>query len=259
MCTPLRPPHEELIGKPPDFPKVLYHERLLRGAAILNRPDFRRDFRPAFTSGKYGGSIVDTNEYVSSQGISFDFYPKEIGNVFEIKLTSSVYNYSGVRINIADNRLNLITGRSGVGKSTFLREYLPQYFERYAYINQKPLVGNANSNVATALDIFGNIIDVFAKQFKKDKLFFSNHTGSEGACPFCRGAGRIAYGNDFQNAAEIECKECAGTGFNQRLKLLKISGTSIFDIWKMTVDEGCGAFSSVDDIMPLSGSEALPG
>jgi hypothetical protein len=34
---------------PPDFPNALYHERLVRGAATLDRPTDRRGFGPAFT------------------------------------------------------------------------------------------------------------------------------------------------------------------------------------------------------------------
>jgi len=188
-------------------------------------------------SGRYGGRVIDADEYVESQSRYFDVHAKEIGSVFKIEFTNHIYAYSGVNINIAENRLNLITGRSGVGKSTLLREYLPQYFEKYSYINQKPLVGNANSSVATALDMFGSIIEIFAKQFKKDRLFFSNHTGSEGACPFCSGAGKISYGSDFQDSTQIECKECNGTGFNNKLKQFMIDGLSILDIWGMTIDE----------------------
>lgn len=188
-------------------------------------------------SGKYGGSIVNTDRYIQSQSTSFVFYPQKIQNVIKIKIENPVYEYSGINIDIAENNLNLITGRSGVGKSTLLREYLPQYFDKYVYINQKPLVGNTNSTVATSLDIFNNLSDFFAKKFKKDKLFFSNNTGSEGACPFCLGAGKISYGNDFNDSTQIECKECNGTGFNQKLKLFKIDNLSILDVWKMTIDE----------------------
>ncbi|SHN71682.1 ATP-binding cassette domain-containing protein [Desulfovibrio litoralis] len=193
-------------------------------------------------SGKYGGSIINSDKYIQSQSVSFDFEPQPIRNILQIKLQNPVYKYSGISIDIADSCLNLITGHSGVGKSTLLREYFPQYFEKYAYINQKPLVGNSNSSVATALDIFSNISELFAKKFNKDKLFFSNHTGSEGACPFCLGAGKVFYGNDFQDTTQIECKECDGTGFNQKLKSFKIDGMSILNVWKMTIDE---AFSSL--------------
>lgn len=67
--------------------------------------------------------------------------------------------------------MNLITGYSGVGKSTLLREYLPQYFDSYLYINQKPMMGNKNSSVATALDIATRISEAFGKNIRRIRSF----------------------------------------------------------------------------------------
>ena len=66
---------------------------------------------------------------------------------------------NGFDISIAEGKLNLILGASGVGKSTLLREYFPQVFDEYLYISQKPLAGNIRSTVATAI----NVIKISAK------------------------------------------------------------------------------------------------
>lgn len=86
-------------------------------------------------------------------------------------INSNIYSFNGINVSIAMRCMNLIFGKSGVGKSTLLREYLPQYFENYAYISQKPLTGNSNSNVATILDIFVRITELFAKKYGKDRKF----------------------------------------------------------------------------------------
>lgn len=195
--------------------------------------------------GSDGGFIVDENTYLKSQKQNRDFNVFKSDRMIHIKLTSSIYGYKGVNVNFANECLNLVTGHSGVGKSTLLREYLPQFFEHYSYINQKPLNGNKNSSVATALDIFGNISDVFAKKHKKDRRFFSNLTGNDGMCPVCQGAGYIEYGYE-QNKIRMECQECEGTGFNKILKKYKVHDKSIFDIWKMTIDEACEFFKPLD-------------
>ena len=142
--------------------------------------------------------------------------------------------------------MNLITGYSGVGKSTLLREYLPQYFDSYLYINQKPLLGNKNSCVATVLDISNKISELYAKKHKKDKRFFSSLTGNDGMCPVCGGAGYIEYGDVYHQSTRIECGECEGTGFNKILKKYKIKGASIFDVWKMTLEEAVDFFEDTD-------------
>mgnify|MGYP000218559732 FL=1 len=44
----------------------------------------------------------------------------------------------------------------------------------------------------------------------------------------------------------VECRECEGTGFNKNLKKYKIKGKSIFDVWKMTLDEAIDFFEDID-------------
>ncbi len=193
-----------------------------------------------------GGYLIDSEEYLKKQRNVGMIEAPATGVLIDISIHNEVYRYKGVDVKIAENRLNLITGYSGVGKSTLLREYFPQKFEKYEYINQKPLQGNKNSSVATALDIAGKISEAFAKKFSKDKKYFSNQTGNEGMCPVCQGAGYIEYGSDRNMMTRLECSECEGTGFNKMLKKHKINGKSIFDIWKMTISEGIEYFDKVD-------------
>ena len=196
--------------------------------------------------GNDGGNLIDVEKFLKKQKSIVKSKPEGVDGETEIVLNSSIYKYEGVKVSVADNRMNLITGYSGVGKSTLLREYLPQFFESYLYINQKPLRGNKNSCVATVLDISTKISELYAKKHKKDKKFFSNLTGNEGMCPICQGAGYIEYGDDYHQSTRIECRECEGTGFNKNLKKYKIKGYSIFDVWKMTIDEAVEFFGDLD-------------
>ena len=196
--------------------------------------------------GIYGGKLIDEKKYMIEQQISKKFPIEKPEKLISIKIKNTIYNYQGVDIKIAVNRLNLITGRSGIGKSTLLREYLPQFFESYLYIHQKPLQGNKNSLVVTLLDFSTDIIEIFSKNFNKNKKFFSNSAGDDGACKNCGGAGYIEYSTDYDSVIKIECKECEGTGFNKELKRYKINDKNIFDIWKMTIEEAEIYFSDVN-------------
>ena len=195
------------------------------------------------SSGVNGGFIVDAQEYLKKQSVknSIDIFP--IKNIIHVNIRNSVYSYNGVDIELGKGCMNLITGRSGIGKSTLLREYFPQYFEDYLYITQKSLLGNKNSSVATALDIFTDISSLFSSKHKKDRRFFSNQTGCEGMCPVCKGAGYLEYGNGYDTKMQLLCKDCAGTGFNKVLKKYKLNGKTIFDVWNMTIDEAIVYFS----------------
>lgn len=196
--------------------------------------------------GNAGGNLIDAEEFFKKQSEVKRIIPPKAETQIKVELNSSIYKYKGVKVSFACNCMNLITGYSGVGKSTLLREYLPQYFESYLYINQKPLLGNKNSCVATVLDISNKISDLFAKKYKKDKKFFSSLTGNDGMCPVCAGAGYVDYGDDYHQITRIECRECEGTGFNKILKKYKIKGASIFDVWKMTLDDAVDFFQGTD-------------
>lgn len=187
--------------------------------------------------GRDGGRIIDTTEYLHDQQQKKDVkivFPK---SNLHIHLENSVYEYRGVDVSVGYECLNLISGKSGIGKSTLLREYLPQYFEQYTYINQKPLLGNKRSSVATVLNIYNQILEMFASAYKKDKHFFSNQTGCEGACSGCGGSGYLEYGYTQGLHTRLECRDCEGTGFNVKLKKYLLAGKSIFDIWNMTIDD----------------------
>jgi excinuclease UvrABC ATPase subunit len=237
---------EPLAGLSGDEKKVVYEnikELAIRHTLLIvdHHDIFYKDAGKIIAlgekSGKNGGNLIDEKKYIKSQNIKTDFMPQKEKELLRIQIINDVYDYTGIDIEILKNQLNLITGSSGVGKSTLVREYLPQYFENYSYINQKPLSGNSHSSVATVLDIYNTIIEGFAKKHGTDKYFFSNLAGCNGACPTCSGSGYVVYGNDFQDKVEMACKDCDGTGFNKNLKKYKIDGKNIFDVWFMTIDE----------------------
>ena len=196
--------------------------------------------------GKNGGQLIDARKYLQKESEERPFTVHRTNTVLTIKNMHPVYQYRGVDVSFLENSMNIITGSSGVGKSTLLREYLPQQFDDYLYINQKPLMGNKTSSVITALDLFGKVQDLFAKKTGKDRRLFSNQSGCDGACPICGGAGFIEYGYDNRTKTVLPCEECEGTGFNKILKKYKLEKKTMFDIWNMTVDEGIGFFDKLN-------------
>ena len=82
---------------------------------------------------------------------------------------------------------------------------------------------------------------MFSKEFCKEKGFFSNQSGKNGACSLCMGSGYLQYGT-----TKLVCGECNGTGFNKILKKYHINKKSLFDIWKMTIDEAVLFLGEID-------------
>lgn len=198
------------------------------------------------SGGNNGGFVIGKDGYLKSQRTKTDFFAPQCEQFLDISIDSKVYQYSGANIRVALNRMNLITGASGIGKSTLLREYLPQALDSYTYINQKPLLGNTNSSVATALGLLTRISSIFGSKFQKDSQFFSNLTGNAGCCKKCGGTGYVMYGDKNSSALMVECSECQGTGFDSELKKYTIDGKTLIDIWKMTIDEASDYFRTVD-------------
>ena len=199
------------------------------------------------SGGVNGGFIIDAKKYLAKQSIKNTINILPVQSMERVSIHNPVYSYEGVDIEIGKECMNLITGHSGIGKSTLLREYFPQYFDHYLYINPKPLLGNKNSSVSTALNISIDISNLFAVKHKKDRRFFSNQTGCEGMCPVCMGVGYIEYGNGYDEKIKLLCKDCAGTGFNKTLQKYRINGKNVFDIWNMTIDEAIEYFSGMDN------------
>lgn len=182
--------------------------------------------------GKNGGSIIDSEKYLAEQNVKFIVEKKPIEQMIHVKMKENIYHYKGIDIMVALNRTNLISGPSGIGKTTLIKEYLLRYFDKYIYMSQKAILGNQNSNVASLLGISTMIYKYFAEKFEKDKSFFSNISGKEGACSACNGAGYIEYEN-----GKLMCGECNGSGFNKKLSNYVIDEKSIIDVWDMTIDE----------------------
>ena len=207
--------------------------------------DAKKIFALGPGSGINGGELIDYKEYLKKEMIEREFPINPVSNTINVYIENEIYEYRGANLNIPDNALCLIMGRSGVGKTTLLREYFPQQFDSYLYISQKPIEGNSESSVATAIDIGNSISELFALKTKKDKSLFSNHFGDEGSCPSCGGKGFIEYRHDSQTSIRLKCEECDGTGFDKAIKKYHVNGKNIFDIWNMTIDEGISFFEPI--------------
>jgi len=186
--------------------------------------------------GASGGHLINAADYFARQ--RFDVRPSEfnIKSIANIHVENDVYGYKGAILDIEIGGITLLSGRSGVGKSILLREYLPLHFDSYNYVSQKLLLGGRQSCVATAIDAASPLEELYAKRFSKTKQFFSKQIGCDGACAACQGYGYLDIPG-LGLGRGVLCRECNGSGFNRRLEKFRIDDLSIVDIWGMTIDD----------------------
>jgi excinuclease ABC subunit A len=190
------------------------------------------------------------------------------GNIFNIKNLSA---------NVPLGKMNVITGVSGSGKSSFMYEILyknlqarlerrhrtvkifncetfsgTEYVSRVVMIDQGAIGRTPRSNPATYTGSWTHIRDLFAESEEarvrgwKASRFSFNVKG--GRCEACQGNGEIAVEMHFLPTVYVECDVCLGKRFMKETLEVKWKGKSIYDILKMTVEEALTFFYDIPAI-----------
>lgn len=192
------------------------------------------------------------------------------GDCIKIK-NARKHNLKGIDVNIALNKINVITGVSGSGKSSLifdvLVEALMNYykkgvkaegiegyekFDNVICMSQKPLSKGARSNIATYTDIYTDIRKIFEKQPEAkmsglDKKDFSFNVRG-GRCEHCEGQGTVELNMVLMPAMEVPCPVCKGKRFNKNVLEVKYKDKSITDILNTTCDNALPLFCDVPGI-----------
>ena len=167
-------------------------------------------------------------------------------------------------------KLNVVSGRSGTGKSSLVKGTLlkavqthlgievdnPAKFSsaknldalnKLIFIDHSPIGKTPRSNPATYLglsdhirDIFAKLPDSKAKGFTKSRFSFNNKGGR---CEFCQGAGKTQIGMHFLGNVDLLCGSCNGARFNNETLEIKYKGLSIAEIYKLSISEAVEFFS----------------
>ncbi|MFN2282795.1 MAG: hypothetical protein ACK2UQ_00110, partial [Anaerolineae bacterium] len=174
-----------------------------------------------------------------------------------------VRNLQDIDIPIALGRLNVITGVSGSGKSTFVEEVLtPSLSEGKAIgcrefalspstedalllpqpvlVDQSPIGRNPRSNPATYTKLANTIRDFWAEQTGLSPSHFSFNR-PEGACPTCKGLGAVEVRMRYLPSTWIPCADCDGKRFSDEVLAAKVQfgerHLSIADLYELSIGE----------------------
>ena len=181
------------------------------------------------------------------------------------------HNLVGDDVAIPLERLTVVTGVSGSGKSSFVHGVLygnvARIFgthpgevgscngieglaaiEGVELIDQSPIGRSTRSTPATYTKVYDHIRDVFAATQAARQLgwkaghFSFNVKG--GRCEMCEGEGSVTIEMQFLPDIQLPCESCHGSRFKREAQQILYNGKSIVDVLAMTVSEAMEVFAS---------------
>lgn len=236
------------------------------------------DYLDKLLSGKENKSNSRTISYLREENVIPLPEKRRDTNKGWIKIKGgNVFNIKNINAEIPLGRMTAITGVSGSGKSSFLYEILHKNLQarferkyrsakvfncaefsgtdnlsRAILIDQSPIGRTPRSNVATYTGAWTHIRDMFASTDEarlrgwKANRFSFNVKG--GRCEACEGKGLQAVEMHFLPTVYVTCDVCDGKRFDKETLKVKYKGKNVFEILKMTVEEGLTFFEDIPAI-----------
>lgn len=188
-----------------------------------------------------------------------------------VVLQAQANNLQKINVTFPLQKLIVVTGVSGSGKSSLVNEVLYQslkaslhykkphyvacekikgleHIDKVIHISQDPIGKTPRSNPATYTSVFDDIRDLFAatplakaKGYLKGRFSF-NVPG--GRCAKCEGDGIIKISMQFLPTVYITCEVCNGKRYNDETLLVRFKNKNIYDVLNMTVAEALVFFTN---------------
>ena len=183
----------------------------------------------------------------------------------------NINNISKMNVKIPLECFTLITGVSGSGKSSLIKEALKpsleQRFNGYTstkrnykeshintdkyskieFIDQNPIGKSSRSNPITYIKAYDDIRSLFANQklskSRNYKSGFFSFNVDGGRCDNCKGEGETTVEMQFMADVHLLCEECKGNRFKDEILEVKFLDKNISDILNLTVDEALTFFT----------------
>lgn len=203
-------------------------------------------------------AITNSNEKVRLSSVS-----KAAGNSIRF-FSCRERNLKNIDVQFQLGKLNVVSGRSGVGKSSLVKGTLLKAVQqqlrietgdspklnrhenldainKLIFIDHSPIGKTPRSNPATYVGLSDHIRDLYAslpesktRGFTKSRFSFNNKGGR---CETCQGAGKTQIGMHFLGNVDLVCGTCNGDRFNEETLQVRYNGLSIAAVYKLSINE----------------------
>ena len=180
-------------------------------------------------------------------------------------------NLKGIDVKFPLNVMTCVTGVSGSGKSSLVRDILYLAMKRHLgesaekpglfsglegdtdmikhvdFVNQNPIGTSSRSNPVTYIGAWDEIRKLLAnqqlaKQMGYTPAYFS-FNAEGGRCEECKGEGTVTVEMQFMNDLTLECEACHGKRFKSDILEVKYQGVNAYDMMEMTINQAVEFFT----------------
>lgn len=181
------------------------------------------------------------------------------------------HNLKGIDVSIPLHVMTCVTGVSGSGKSSLVRDILYLGMKRQLdqaadrpgefaamkgdineiksieFVDQNPIGKSTRSNPVTYIKAWDEIRKLMAnlplsKQMGYSAGYFSFNTDG-GRCEECKGEGTVTVEMQFMADLVLECESCHGQRFKKDILDVRYEGCNVNDILQMTVNQAVEFFT----------------
>jgi len=256
---------------------------------IMRAADYIIDIGPF--AGRKGGEVVfrgNTNDISSvidadiehsftlkyllnKELIDVPVHRRKWNNYIEV-LSARENNLKGINVKFPLNVMTVVTGVSGSGKSSLVRNVFYAALKKHyggvadrtgqfgalrgsmqlakdiEFVDQNPIGRSSRSNPVTYIKAYDEIRKLFAdQQLSKQMGYAASHFSFNtdgGRCEECQGEGTVTVEMQFMADLVLECEHCHGKRFKQDILEVQYKGVSIFDVLEMTVNQAIEFFAA---------------
>ncbi|MDD3498670.1 MAG: excinuclease ABC subunit UvrA [Candidatus Moranbacteria bacterium] len=215
------------------------------------------------TMAQMSRSKSSTAQYVNGKKKVFEKISKRNGGKKFIEVIGAgENNLKNIYFKLPLERLVVVCGVSGSGKSTMVNDILARILSNHFYrtktkpgkhkktkglgninkvvnVTQAPIGKTPRSNAATYTGVFSHIRDIFARTEEAGNRKYTASRFSfnikGGRCEVCQGEGKRKIEMHLLPDMYVECEACDGTRYNKKTLEIEYQGANIAEVLEMSV------------------------